>query len=160
MKKTKVLMVCLGNICRSPTAYGVFQHLVDQQGLSELIEVESAGTSGWHIGMAPDERSQAAALKRGYDLSMQQGRKAIEEDFDEYDYILAMDKENLKNLKAIAPANYQGHLGLFLGFADNPDYDEVPDPYHGGEAGFELVLDLVEDAAQKLLHHIVKQKGL
>ncbi len=155
MKTTKVLMVCLGNICRSPTAHGVFESLVEKQGLSEQIIVESAGTSGWHIGMAPDERSQAAALKRGYDLSQQKGRGATPEDFDEYDYILAMDESNLQNLKKICPSHFTGHLGLFLNYSKQTQYQEVPDPYHGGDEGFELVVDLIEDAAEGLLKEVL-----
>lgn len=159
MKTTKVLMVCLGNICRSPTAHGVLEFLVEKNNLSSQIIVESAGTSGWHIGSPPDSRSQRAALKRGYDLSHQQGRKAIPGDFDEFDYILAMDEENLHNLQVICPDHYAGHLGLFLAFSQKFDYIEVPDPYYGEGDGFELVLDLVEDAAEGLLNAILKQRS-
>ena len=152
----KVLMVCLGNICRSPTAHGLFEDLVAKKGLSEQIIVDSAGTSGWHIGSPPDRRSQAAARKRGYDLSAQRGRQATAADFARFDYILAMDEDNLYNLKQLAPPDYAGHLGLFLEFSTQMEYDEVPDPYHGGDAGFELVLDLIEDASEGLLRHIQK----
>lgn len=155
MKNVKVLMVCLGNICRSPTAQGVFEHYVAEAGLSDSIWVDSAGTSAWHLGEAPDPRSQQAALKRGYDLSQQQGRQVTVDDFDEFDYILAMDEENLRNLQALCPSHFSGHLGLFLEFGQS-NYQEVPDPYHGGAAGFELVVDLIEEASQGLLAQIQK----
>lgn len=157
MKQTKVLMVCLGNICRSPTAHGVFQHLVDQQGLSDQILVDSAGTSSWHIGEPPDTRSQKAALLRGYDLSDQRGRQVKTIDFDHFDYVLAMDESNLSDLRSLCPTHFSGYLGLFLNFAA-ASQTEVPDPYHGGGKGFDTVLDLVEAAAEGLLEHIVKQR--
>jgi protein-tyrosine phosphatase len=153
-----VLFVCLGNICRSPTADGVFQKLVSDAGLSKRIRIDSAGTANWHYGRAPDPRTVAAAKKRGFDLSQLCARPVIASDFDEFDYILAMDNENLANLDALKPANYSGHLGLFLEFGSQSHYREVPDPYHGGSQGFELVLDLVEDAAAGLLQSIQKNK--
>ncbi|WP_299179118.1 low molecular weight protein-tyrosine-phosphatase [uncultured Neptuniibacter sp.] len=153
----KVLFVCLGNICRSPTAHGVFQKMVEQQGLEDHIVVDSAGTAAYHVGNPPDRRSTEAAKQREYDLSVLRARQAIIADFSEFDYILAMDFENLSNLKAIQPAGYQGHLGLFLDFSEMQE-DEVPDPYYGGAAGFEHVLDLVESASFGLLQHI--KKGL
>ena len=156
--KIRVLMVCLGNICRSPTAHGVLQHMVEARQLNHLIEVDSAGTSGWHIGSPPDPRSQAAARRRGYDLSAQRGREAVPQDFENFDYILAMDKANLRDLKRICPKDFTGHLGLFLQFGKQTQYDEVPDPYNGGSAGFELVLNLVEDAAEGLLNHILEKQ--
>lgn len=154
MAKIKVLMVCLGNICRSPTAHGVLAHRIAQLGLEHLIEVDSAGTSAWHIDEAPDARSQAVAKKRGYDLSEQRGRQVSPEDFESFDFILAMDRENLHNLRRICPAGFSGHLGLFLDFGTGGQGLEVPDPYHGGPAGFDRVLDLVEDAVDGLLNHI------
>ncbi len=153
----KVLFVCLGNICRSPTAHGVFQTLLEREQLNRSIQVDSAGTAAWHIGKCPDERSTEVAAARGYDLSVLRARQAVLEDFSEYDYILAMDTENLNNLERLAPQAYAGHLGLFLAFADRTDYAEVPDPYYGGEQGFELVLDLIEDASQGLLKYIQQQ---
>ncbi|MCP4596838.1 low molecular weight protein-tyrosine-phosphatase [Neptuniibacter sp.] len=152
----KVLFVCLGNICRSPTAHGVFQSLVDQNGLSEQIHVDSAGTAAYHVGNPPDSRSTETAKKRGYDLTPLRARQAIEEDFYEFDYILAMDSSNLINLKAIRPSDYDGHLSLFLDFTSMSEA-EVPDPYYGGDAGFEHVLDLVESASQGLLEQIKKE---
>lgn len=151
---TKVLFVCLGNICRSPTADGIFNHLVARAKLDQKIIVDSAGTGDWHIGKAPDTRTVVAARQRGYDLSVLRARQVTVRDFDEFDYVLAMDKANLLDLQRIRPSSYAGHLGLFLDFSSRDDYREVPDPYYGDDDGFELVLDLVEDAAQGLLNHI------
>lgn len=153
-----VLFVCLGNICRSPTAHGIFEEKVRQAGLEKRIQIDSAGTGAWHIGKGPDARSQRAALKRGYDLSQLRARQVNPADFDEYHYILAMDHSNLQDLQAMRPAHYSGHLGLFLEFDDNDHYREVPDPYYGEGDGFELVLDLVESACDGLLQHIKAQR--
>jgi len=150
----KVLFVCMGNICRSPTAEGVFRHVVEEAGLSHLIEIDSAGTHAYHIGEQPDRRSQAAALRRGFDLSSQQARKVIKQDFDEYHYVLAMDDDNYANLSALCSAEHGHKLALFLKHGENISETEVPDPYYGGENGFEHVLDLIEDASQGLLMHI------
>ncbi len=149
----KVLFVCLGNICRSPTADGVFKAFVARDGLADKIIVDSAGTAAYHVGNPPDRRSTAAAKLRGYDLSPLRARQATANDFTQFDYILAMDRENLSNLKHIKPDHYSGHLGLFLDFATGPE-TEVPDPYYGGDAGFEHVLDLIESAAEGLLAEI------
>lgn len=151
---TKVLFVCLGNICRSPTADGIFRELVTSAKLDQKIMVDSAGTGAWHIGKAPDSRTIAAARTRGYDLSVLRARQVTARDFDEFDYVLAMDEANLVDLQQLKPAHFTGHLGLFLEFGARGDYREVPDPYYGGSDGFELVLDLVEDAAEGLLKHI------
>ncbi len=149
----KVLFVCLGNICRSPTAEGVFRHYVEQAGLSDQITIDSAGTADWHIGKTPDPRAQAAAAQRGYDLSPLRGRQAQAEDFATFDLILAMDKSNLSNLQAIQPVDGKAELALYLPrFGISPD--EVPDPYYGGDDGFELVLDMLEQASQVLLDEI------
>lgn len=149
----KVLFVCLGNICRSPTAEGVFRQYVEQAGLSDTITIDSAGTADWHIGKAPDPRTQASAAKRGYDLSSLRGRQATAEDLAKFDLILAMDKSNLSNLQAIQPADSKAELALYLPrFGISPD--EVPDPYYGGEDGFELVLDMLEQASQALLDEV------
>ena len=149
----KVLFVCLGNICRSPTADGVFRQAVVQRGLTEHIKVDSAGTAAYHVGNPPDHRSILAAKKRGYDLSFLRARQAVVEDFEEFDYVLAMDHENLLNLKAIKPSNFTGHLGLFLDFAEVSE-SEVPDPYYGGDQGFEDVYQMLERATRNLLDHI------
>lgn len=153
----KVLFVCLGNICRSPTADGIFRKLVADAKLDHLITVDSAGTQGWHKGKTPDARTLAAARTRGYDLSVLRARQVQVEDFDEFDYVLAMDHSNLADLQALKPTWFAGHLGLFLAFGQQRDHHEVPDPYYGGSEGFELVLDLVEDAAQGLLNHLRQQ---
>jgi protein-tyrosine phosphatase len=158
VKKTKVLFVCLGNICRSPTAEGVFRALVEARGLESTISIDSAGTGDWHIGRASDERAIRAALTRGYDLSPLRARQTLADDFRHFDYILAMDEPNLQHLKALAPDDYTGHLRLFLDFSGQDSHREVPDPYYGGEQGFELVLDLIEDASEGLLAHIVRYR--
>lgn len=157
MTQVSVLFVCLGNICRSPTAEGVFQAAVENSGLATQVHVDSAGTSGWHIDESPDPRTIEAASKRGYALDHLRGRKAVAEDFSKFDYILAMDNDNLHNLEVVQPENYRGHLGLFLDFSHNFAENEVPDPYYGGEKGFQKVLDLIEDASEGLLTHLRKQ---
>ena len=147
----KVLFVCLGNICRSPTAHGVFEHWVAKRGLADQITVDSSGTGGWHLGQAPDSRSTAAAAKRGYDLSALRARQLSREDFFRFDYILAMDRSNLADLQAVAPADYAGELALFLSYANNGTREEVPDPYYGSGDGFTAVLDLVEHLMFQLM---------
>lgn len=144
----------MGNICRSPTAQGVFERLVDEEGLSHLIEIDSAGTHAYHIGEPPDPRSQQAARRRGIELGGQRARKVAPEDFEHYDYLLAMDRSNLSDLHAICPVGQEHKLKLFLSLAGELDEDEVPDPYYGGGNGFEYVLDLVEQAASALLKEI------
>lgn len=146
----RVLFVCLGNICRSPTAEGVLRHKLREAGLAEQVEVASAGTGDWHVGRAPDQRSQAAAHLRGYDLSAQRAQQVSRADFSTYDLILAMDSNNLRHLEALQPANSRAELDLFLRRYPSV-LDEVPDPYHDGEQGFELVLDLIERAADLLI---------
>ena len=151
--KVRILFVCLGNICRSPTAHGVFRRIVQQEKIDNIL-IDSAGTGDWHIGHGPDHRASRAAASRGYNLSDLTARQVAAEDFDHHDYILAMDKQNLRDLKRLAPSAYSGHLALFLDFAENFSEREVPDPYYGGDHGFEHVLDLVEDASRGLLKHI------
>jgi protein-tyrosine phosphatase len=150
----KVLFVCLGNICRSPTAEGVFRAIVDEAGLSDLVNIDSAGTSGWHIGDPPDERGQRAALTRGYDLSQQRARKVGPRDFETFDYIIGMDSRNVADLSAMAPAGTRDKVSLFLAFAPETGEREIPDPYYGGPDGFDQVLDLVEAASRGLLADI------
>jgi protein-tyrosine phosphatase len=152
----KVLFVCLGNICRSPTADGIFRTLVANANLQEKVAVDSAGTGAWHIGKSPDSRTISAAHKRGYDLSILRARQVSAADFLEFDYVLAMDKSNLMDLQRLKPSTYKGHLGLFLAFGEQDQYREVPDPYYEDGDAFELVLDLVEDAARGLLADIRK----
>lgn len=148
-------MVCLGNICRSPTAHGVLQTMIEQKGLSHVIEVDSAGTSAWHIGAPPDPRSQRAAAQRGYDLSNQRARQVEVADFHRFDYIFAMDRMNLRELEQICPVDFQGHLGLFMRFYGDSRISEVPDPYTGGDAGFVMVLNMVEQASSNFLQHLI-----
>jgi len=153
----KVLFVCMGNICRSPTAEGVFRHFVQQASLQHQIEADSAGTHDYHIGHPPDQRAQAAALQRGYDLSPLRARQVSREDFRVFDYVLAMDRENLRVLQRLRPPQVDRNPLLFLEFSSAGKVEDVPDPYYGGPQGFEHVLDLVEDAAQGLLRHIRKE---
>jgi protein-tyrosine phosphatase len=159
---TKVLFVCLGNICRSPTAEGVFTRLVKQTGLSNQIGIDSAGTSDYHIGEPADLRSQKAALKRGIDLSGLRARRVTQADFIEFDYVLAMDNANYKTLKKLCPPGLEHKLHLFLDFAPELNRRDVPDPYYdGGQDGFNYVLDLVETASKGLLAdiHTVNESG-
>lgn len=155
-----VLFVCLGNICRSPTADGVFQGLVSQAGLATKIKVDSAGTAAWHIGKQPDPRSQKAAANRGYDLSRLQARQVNADDFNRFDLILAMDQANYNDLMLLQPLHSKAHLALFLTYAPDLGVTEVPDPYYGGADGFEQVLDLVEVAGRHLLSHLTQQYQL
>jgi protein-tyrosine phosphatase len=150
-QSTSVLFVCLGNICRSPTAEAVFKHKAAEAGLDLFID--SAGTHGYHIGNPPDKRSQAAGVERGYSFKGLKCRRVQESDFEEFDYILAMDESNLTNLHGMCPAQYHEKVRLFLDFCDE-DEKEVPDPYYGGKKGFELVLDLIESASDGLVEHI------
>ena len=147
----KVLFVCLGNICRSPTAHAVLERKLAMAGLSEVVEVDSAGTAAWHVGKQPDLRSQQTARKRDYDLSHLRARQAMADDFLEFDYVLAMDDENLGNLKAIVPKKTKSSPKLFLKSYSTLGFTQVPDPYYGGEGGFEAVLDMIEDACDQLI---------
>ncbi|MGC3871979.1 low molecular weight protein-tyrosine-phosphatase [Halomonas sp. GXIMD04776] len=149
----RVLFVCLGNICRSPTAEGVFRSRLDKAGLAERVEVDSCGTSDWHIGESPDPRAVAAAKSRGVDLSRLRGRQLCEDDFRRFDYILGMDHMNLEKLEAMRPAKSQAHVGLFLDFAGRSD-EAIPDPYTGDDRGFEKVLDLIEAASDGLIDEL------
>ncbi len=153
---TKVLFVCLGNICRSPTAHGVMLQRVAQQSLADRIEVDSCGTGGWHAGEPPDVRATEEAHRRGYDLSPLRARQIEPADFCRFDYILAMDKSNLCDLQAQCPVGFQGHLGLFLAYAPQASADEVPDPYYGAGDGFAHVLNLVEQACDGLLEELLR----
>ncbi len=154
MSQIHVLMVCLGNICRSPTAEAVFRNRIQIKGMEDLIKVDSAGTGDYHIGEAPDPRSQAAAEERGYSLAEQRARQVEEADFGRFHYILAMDRNNLKELKRRCPTAHQAKLQLFLDYGQSGE-DAVPDPYFSGAAGFGLVLDLVEEASDALMDHIL-----
>jgi protein-tyrosine phosphatase len=149
----RVLFVCLGNICRSPSAEGVFRQQLLQAGLDGRVEVDSAGTGPWHVGKPADSRASAAALQRGYDLSALRGRQVSRADFERFDLILAMDHSNFADLKALQPANSRAELDLYLR-RYQLDEDEVPDPYYGGADGFEHVLDLLENAGAQLLNEV------
>ncbi|MDG9885644.1 low molecular weight phosphotyrosine protein phosphatase [Pseudomonas sp. GD04058] len=149
----RVLFVCLGNICRSPTAEGVLRHQLAEAGLAEVIHVASAGTGDWHVGNPPDSRTRRAAQLRGYDLSAQRAQQVSVEDFTRYDLILAMDKSNLANLQAMRPGHASAELDLFLRRYEGA-LEEVPDPYYGGEQGFEHVLDLIEAACRGLVSEL------
>lgn len=158
-EKASVLFVCMGNICRSPTAEGVFRKVVTDAGLSDRIRVDSAGTHAYHVGEPPDRRAQAAASRRGVVLADIRARRFRDEDFDEFDYILAMDRDNLEELQQRVPDQGGGGLHLFLEFAGHDRAIEVPDPYYGGASGFELVLDLVESGSQGLLNRIRAERA-
>lgn len=147
----------MGNICRSPIAEGVFRQRVAQAGLDQLIQIDSAGTHGYHIGARPDARAQAAAARRRYDLSGLRARQVTRQDIEVFDYVLAMDRDNLAYLNSLAPPDHRDRPQLFLDYATKDNLREVPDPYYGPEQGFELVLDLAEDASLGLLTHIQQE---
>ncbi|MBZ9538526.1 low molecular weight protein-tyrosine-phosphatase [Modicisalibacter tunisiensis] len=152
----RVLFVCLGNICRSPSAEGVFREQLRQAGLADRVEVDSCGIGHWHVGKAPDRRAQAAAGQRGIDLSALRARMLEAEDFERFDYILAMDHDNLAAIEARRPAGCRARIDLFLSYAGRPD-EAVPDPYFGGDDGFEHVLDLIEAASRGLIDALRRQ---
>ena len=155
----RVLLVCMGNICRSPTAEGVLRHFIKINDLGDKVEVDSAGTHGYHVGEAPDSRTQRAAAVRGYNLSQLRARKVARQDLDYFDLILAMDKSNFDNLQRMAAPEQQARIKLFMEYAKNFDDDEVPDPYYGLGHGFDLVLDMVEDASLGLVDEIKRKLG-
>jgi protein-tyrosine phosphatase len=150
----RVLFVCLGNICRSPTAEAVFRTIAARDAPELTVEVDSAGTAGYHVGEPPDPRTQEAASRRGYDLSGLRARVVEPRDFERFDLILAMDRKNLSVLQRRAPVDVRSRVRLFLEFAPEMGTAEVPDPYYGGPNGFEEVLDLVESASRGLLHYV------
>lgn len=153
-----VLFVCTGNICRSPTAEIVLRRYADQAGLQNKIYIDSAGTHNYHIGSCPDDRSQKAALRRGFDMSELTARQFNLGDFERFHYILPMDHDHFTSLKKIRPSLFAGYLGLFMEFSENYKNEEVPDPYYGSVQGFEKVLDMVEDASKGLLKSIFEQQ--
>ena len=150
----RILFVCLGNICRSPTAEVVFRAVAQREAPDLTLEIDSAGTAGYHVGELPDRRTRQAAARRGYDMSALRARVVEPDDFEHFDLILAMDRENLRALERSAPAQARDRLRLFLEFAPEAGISEVPDPYYGGPNGFEDVLDLVEAASRGLLEHL------
>jgi protein-tyrosine phosphatase len=160
MKKLRILMVCMGNICRSPMAHGVMAERLREAGLDGVVEVDSAGTHGYHVGEPPDRRAQAAARARGYELGSLRARQLVRQDFLDFDYILVMDEDNLYNARALQPPNGKARLHRFLEFAGSRKEQEVPDPYYGGADGFTQVMDMVEDAAKGFVAHLRAQHGL
>lgn len=149
---TSILFVCLGNICRSPTAEAVFRTRAAAAGLD--VAIDSAGTGAWHVGAMPDERAQAAGLARGYDLTPIRARQVVVDDYETFDLVLAMDHDNLATLKSRAPTDRHERIRLFLEFAPEAGLNAVPDPYYGGDDGFEEVLDLIETASDGLIAHL------
>lgn len=158
--KTKVLFVCMGNICRSPTAEGVFVKLVTEQSLQAFFEIDSAGTHAYHVGTAPDLRSQKAAKERDIDLSKLRARRVNAHDFEYFDHLLVMDDENHERLMAECPEAHQHKIRYFLSFSPALNTREVPDPYYGGQFGFERVLDLCETAAEAFLNTVKLERNL
>ena len=150
-QKTRIIMVCMGNICRSPTAEGVLRHKLALRGMSSAIEVASAGTHANHISDPPDPRAQAHAAKRGYDLSKQRARRLRSEDFETFDHLLAMDWDNLALLEEKCPPGHKRKVGLLMRYARRHQSQVVPDPYYGAANGFEVVLDYIEDACDGLI---------
>ena len=153
-RELAVLVVCTGNICRSPTGEGVLRHLARERGLGDRLRVRSAGTHDYHVGECPDRRAQRHALERGYDLSAQRAQQVSPAHFHEYDYILAMDRTHLRQLRAMAPPGARARVELFLEASGRWRGEDVPDPYYGGAEGFEEVLDMVEEAAGRWLDRI------
>jgi protein-tyrosine phosphatase len=154
IERIAVLLVCTGNICRSPTAEGVLRHLAKARGLGDRVRIASAGTHDYHVGEAPDPRTVKHASQRGYDLSMQRAMQVEKRHFDEFDYILAMDRGHLRILERMRPKGSRAKLGLFLEASGRWMGEDVPDPYYGGDSGFEQVLDMTEEAAQRWLDRI------
>jgi protein-tyrosine phosphatase len=160
-KKTSILFVCMGNICRSPTAQGVLRARAAQAGMADALHIDSAGTHAYHVGHKPDPRSTSFAARRGIDLSVQLARQVGPDDFIAFDHIYAMDEENMARLKAACPEEHRHKLGLFMQFATRSPSRVVPDPYYGDGDGFDLVLDYIEDASDGLLDKLRgKQSGV
>ncbi|GHA91593.1 low molecular weight protein-tyrosine-phosphatase [Modicisalibacter luteus] len=149
----RVLFVCLGNICRSPSAEGVFRAHLARSGLADRVEIDSCGVGDWHVGKGPDPRALEAARRRGIDISSLRARQLAPSDYQAFDYILAMDHDNLAAIQQGRPTDCRAHIGLFLEFAGEHDR-AVPDPYYGGEQGFEEVLDLIEAASEGLIEEL------
>jgi protein-tyrosine phosphatase len=158
MAKHRLLFVCLGNICRSPMAEGVFRHVAEEAGVAHLFEIDSAGMGDWHKGEAPDHRAQKAARRRGIDISGQTARKVELEDFDDFDLLIAMDASNVADLYGLAPHEARYKIRRFLEYAPHLGIMDVPDPYYGGAAGFDHALDLIEAASRALLADLTEEK--
>ncbi|MFP4130446.1 MAG: low molecular weight protein-tyrosine-phosphatase [Halorhodospira sp.] len=157
--KTRILLVCMGNICRSPTAEGVLRERLRQHACEDSVELDSAGTHGFHIGKAPDPRAQEAARRRGIDISDLRARQVDWSDYEAFDLILAMDAANAELLQADCPPGHAGKIGMFLDYAAGRQEREVPDPYFGGERGFEYVLDLIQEASDGLIDALRRRGG-
>jgi len=157
MEQVKILFVCLGNICRSPTAEGLLRHKLQQRNLLDRFEVDSAGTGDWHVGHPPDERAQAAAAIRGFDISDLRARQVSPLDTERFDYVIAMDDSNHQNLSQLAGAGHAHKVRLLLEFSAS-ELDQVPDPYYGGEHGFNQVIDLIDDACEGLIADLLGQQ--
>ncbi len=153
----RILFVCMGNVCRSPMAEGIFQHLLKQHGLADRVMIDSAGTHAYHAGKAPDPRAIRAAQARGIDISGLRARQVGPGDFEEFDLILAMDEHNYDSLLFTGAKHQQGKLGYLLDYAPHLKTRNLPDPYYGGEVGFERVMDMIEDACEGLLRHLQDQ---
>jgi protein-tyrosine phosphatase len=154
MEKFSILMVCMGNICRSPMAEGIFRREIAKAGLQDKVTIDSAGTHSYHIGEPPDARAQSAISRRGVDISGLRGRQVADADFEKFDYILAMDEGNLSILRRSAPAHAHEKIRLLLSFSRKYPHQDVPDPYYGGARGFEENLDMIEDAVEGLIRDI------
>ena len=155
MTSQKVLFICMGNICRSPSAEGMFRKLLNERNLHHRIETDSAGTEGWHTGSAPDRRAQHAAGQRGVDISGLRARQVSSTDMEAYDLIIAMDYDNQSRLHRLADKQHAYKIRLLLEFSDRYNDNEIPDPYYGGDHGFDLALDMIEDSCKQLLQHIL-----
>ena len=155
----RILFVCMGNICRSPSAEGVFRHVLAQHAPGLEVEIDSAGTHDYHVGSPPDRRTIEAARRRGIDLSSLRARQVGPQDFERFDLLLAMDEENLGELQRRAPSHLHTRIRLLMEFAPNAVSRRVPDPYYGGARGFEEVLDLLEEAAEGLLQTLLHERG-
>ena len=158
--RVRILFVCMGNICRSPTAHAVFERLIEAEGLADRVEVDSAGTHAYHVGEAPDPRARETAQRRGLSMDHLRARKVTPADLETFDLVVAMDQANLDELAQICPSGHEEKLTLFMRFAPHFGRDEVPDPYYGGPNGFELVFDMVEEASRGLLEHLRRQYGI
>ena len=156
MAKHRILFVCLGNICRSPMAEGVFRRVAEEEGVLHLFDIDSAGLGDWHIGQAPDPRAQDAARNRGIDISGQSARQIRHDDYARYDLLLAMDETNYQELVQLAPSDARHKIRRFLDFAPQVPTKDVPDPFYGGPEGFDHALDLIEQAARGLLAHLLE----
>jgi protein-tyrosine phosphatase len=153
-----LLFVCLGNICRSPMAEGVFRRVAEEHGVLHLFEIDSAGLGDWHVGQAPDRRAQAAARNRGIDISGQSARQIVPADYDRFDLLLAMDGSNYQELIELAPREARHKIRRFLDFAPHVSARDVPDPFYGGTEGFDHALDLIEAAARGLLAELLNDR--